>query len=196
MPMINPFSKSEIRALIVIFLILVAISIPNFAISLRRARDQVRKDDMGALQKALGEYFVKFRQFPSSSEDGRIVACKNPGDEITLDKYGRIQGNLVPCDWGKDRFEDLTSGGQTVYMNILPREPNYQKGAAYRYVSDGQHTQIFVSLEGKDEPEYDQKIIARGISCGDLVCNAGRSYGCPTDKTFEQCAFEEQQKQK
>lgn len=194
--MFKSFKKPEVRGLVIIFLILVAISIPNFILSLRRARDQVRKDDMGALQKALGEYFNTFREFPLASEDGRIVACKNPGDVITRDKYGRIVGNLVPCDWGKDKLEDLTSNGQVVFMNILPREPNYQKGSNYRYISDGQHTQILVSLEGKDEPEYDEKIIARGIYCGNLICNAGRSYGCTTDKNFELCALEEQQKQK
>lgn len=192
--MFKSFKNSEIRGLAIIFLILIAISIPNFVISLRRARDQVRKDDMGALQKVLGEYFNKFHQFPASSADGRIVACKKEGDVITQDKYGRIVGDLVPCDWGRDKLEDLTSNGQGVYMNILPREPNYQKGAAYRYISDGQHTQTLVSLEGKDEPEYDEKIVARGIYCGNLICNAGRSYGCTTDRNFEQCALEEQQK--
>lgn len=192
----KPFTKTELKALGIIFLILIVISIPNFMISLRRARDQVRKDDMGALQGALGEYFNQFHEFPASSEDGRIIACKAPGDTITLDEFGKLQGKLIPCDWGKDRFEDPASNGQVVYMNILPREPNYQKGAAYRYISDGQHIQILVSLEGKDEPEYDQKIIARGIYCGNLICNAGRAYGCSTDMSLEQCALVRQQKQK
>jgi uncharacterized membrane protein YhaH (DUF805 family) len=51
------FSKSETISLIVIFTILIAVSIPNFIVSLRRARDQTRRDDMGVMVYALGEFF-------------------------------------------------------------------------------------------------------------------------------------------
>lgn len=183
----KPFSKLEIRALVVIFLILVAISIPNFITSLRRARDQVRKDDMGALEHALGDYFADFRSFPLNSSDGKIAACKNPGDKVEIDKTGRLVVNFVPCEWGRDAIVDLTPGSTKEYMHILPRDPNYQKGATYQYLSDGQRFQIFVSLEGKDEPEYDPQIIARNIMCGNVICNAGRFYGCAINKTLAQC---------
>lgn len=188
------FSGQEIKALLIIFLFLVIISVPNFILSLRRARDQVRKDDMGSLQKVLGEYFNDFHEFPLATSDGRIIACKNPGDKIELDKYGHLVGNLIPCEWGRDALIDLASENSKVYMPLLPREPNYQKGAAYKYLSDGQHMQILVSLEGKEEDEYNPKIIARNLACGNLTCNAGRFYGCPSEKSFEECTFEEQKR--
>lgn len=187
---IKKFTKTEVISLLVIFLILIGISIPNFMVSLRRARDQVRKDDMGALEHGLGDYFADFRSFPLSSNDGKIVACKNPGDQVTLDKTGRLVVNLIPCEWGRDAIVDLTPGSNKEYIHILPREPNYLKGATYQYFSDGQRFQIFVSLEGKDEPEYDPKIIARNIICGNVICNAGRSYGCSIYKTLQECELE------
>lgn len=192
----KPFSKSEIMGVSIIFLVLVLVSIPNFIASLRRARDQVRKDDMGALQEALGEYFEDLRFYPQSNADGKIVACLKPGETAEIDKLGHVRANFIPCEWGGDGLVDPTPGSSKVYMKLLPREPDFQKGAAYRYISDGRHAQIFVSLEGKDEPEYDPKIIARGLMCGNLICNAGRAYGCATDKSLEQCSFEELQKSK
>ena len=183
----KPFTKPEIKSLIVIFAILIAISVPNFVMSLRRARDQVRKDDMGSLEKALGEYFADFQTFPLSTPDGRIMACKDPGEIASVDKMGKLVVNFVPCEWGKDAIVNLMPGSDKVYMPLLPREPNYQKGASYHYFSDGQKIQIFVSLEGKDDVEYDPKIISRNIMCGNLICNAGRDYGCPTYKTLAQC---------
>lgn len=166
----NPFSKSEIISLFVIFLILIAISIPNFVVSLRRARDQVRKDDLGGLVPALGLYHEDFGIFPLSSSDGRIVACK---------KSGNLVVNYIPCNWGVDAFD--------AYMPLLPRDPDYQKGAGYRYISDGSRFQIYVSLENNDDPEYDPKIIARNLMCGNLICNAGRGYGrTPTNISLEE----------
>jgi len=183
----NKFSKNELIGITVIFLVLVAISVPNFVLSLRRARDQVRKDDMGALVSHLDTYFEDFGIFPPSSPDGRIMACKKPGDKVTKDKDGRLIVNFIPCNWGIDALADVTQDNGKVYMSVLPQDPNYKYGAAYRYISDGVRYQIFVSLEGKDEPEYDPKIIARNLVCGNLVCNAGRAYGStPTDISLEE----------
>ena len=62
----KPFTKQEMFGLGIIFLVLTAISFPNFVLSLRRARDQVRRDDMGALQNALENYSIDFHQFPGA----------------------------------------------------------------------------------------------------------------------------------
>jgi type II secretory pathway pseudopilin PulG len=192
----KPFNKSEVTAVIVIFLILIGISVPNFIVSLRRARDQVRKDDMGALEHGLGEYLKDFTSFPLASSDGKIIACKNPGDQVQIDKKGRLVVNLRPCEWGHDAIIDFTPGSTKEYLHILPLDPNADKGATYHYFSDGQRFQIFVALEGKEDVEYDSKIISRNISCGSVICNAGRSYGCATDKTLEQCEYEANIKRK
>jgi type II secretory pathway pseudopilin PulG len=184
------FTKPEAISILIIFIVLVGISLPNFKLSLRRARDQVRKDDMGVVQKALWFYIADFGVYPLASADGRIVACKNPDDKVKVDEKGRLVINFIPCQWGKDAIVDFTPGITKEYVHILPQDPDYSKGVSYHYFSDGKRFQLFVALEGKDEDEYNPVIVARGISCGNVACNAGRVSGCPVEKTIEQCAEE------
>jgi type II secretory pathway pseudopilin PulG len=181
---VKNFSRPEIICLIAIFLILVGVSWPNFVLSLRRARDQVRRDDQGALVHALDEYLADFGELPTSSPDGRIMDCEKPGDKPFKDSKGRWVINAIPCDWGKDALVDLING--KVYMSILPREPDYKKGATYLYYSDGQRYQIYATMEGADEAEVDPKIIALGLACGSRTCNVGRSYNVPINVSIEE----------
>lgn len=176
------FTKGELIAVVIIFLVLIGISIPNFSLSLRRARDQVRRDDLGALVNSLDEYITDFGVLPPASADGRIMDCKKPGSQVTVNKKGKLIVDLVPCDWGKDEFADLTPGSTKVYMHILPRDPNYlTKGSTYLYFTDGDRYQIYAAYEGKDEAEYDLKIVALNLKCGTVICNVGRSYNVPTN---------------
>lgn len=181
------FSRQELWGVSLIFLLLFIVSIPNFIVSLRRARDQVRKDDMGALLHSLDAYFADFGIFPPASPDGRIMACKKPGDVVTKNKDGRLVVNFIPCDWSVDGISDVTQNNGKVYMPLLPRDPNFKKGPSYRYISNGSRFQIYVSLEGEDNDEFDAKIIARNLVCGNVVCNAGRaSSNTPTDISVEE----------
>jgi len=180
----KPFSKSEIISLAVIFAILIAVSVPNFIVSLRRARDQVRRDDMGALEHSLGEYISDFKIFPSASPDGRIMDCLKPGDKPVKNKEGGWTVSLIPCNWGKDSFINLINN--KIYMSKLPRDPDYQKGARYLYLTDGDRYQIYAVMEGSDEAEVDPKIIARGLMCGNKICNVGRSYNVPVNISIEE----------
>jgi hypothetical protein len=180
----KPFTKSEIISIAVIFFVLVAVSVPNFIVSLRRARDQVRRDDLGVLVHSLDEYLADFKTLPLASSDGRIMDCEKPGDKPVKNKNGEWTVNLIACDWGRDSFTDLISG--KVYMSILPREPDYLKGAKYLYFSDGNRYQIYAAMEGHDEAEIDPKIMARGLICGDKVCNVGRVYNVPADISIEE----------
>ena len=180
----NKFSKPELISIFVIFTVLIIISVPNFIISLRRARDQVRRDDMGVLETSLAEYSADFRSFPLSSPDGRIMNCLRPGDKPIKNNKGTWTIDPIPCDWGKDSFTDLTSG--KIYISILPRDPDYQKGSAYLYLSDRNRYQIYATMEGSDEAEVDPKIIARGLMCGNKICNIGRAYNVPTDISIEE----------
>ena len=84
----KPFTKPEKISLVIIFAVLVAVSVPNFIVSLRRARDQVRRDDMGVLVHALDEYAADNRSLPLASPDGRIMDCLKPGDKPVKDKRG------------------------------------------------------------------------------------------------------------
>lgn len=183
------FSKTELSALAVIFLVLVAVSVPNFIISLRRSRDQVRRDDLGTLQRALDDYHSDFGEYPISSQSA-MLACKKPEDSVSVDKKGRLIVNLIPCRWGQDALVDLTPGSTKIYDKVLPGDPNLDKGRSYAYFSDGSIYQIFASFEGKDEAEYDQKLVNRNIMCGTSVCNVGRSMGCSIYKSIEECEAE------
>lgn len=182
------FSKEESVALIAIFLVFVAVAVPNFAASLRRARDQVRRDDLGALESSLSSYASENNNFPLSSSDGKVLDCLKPGDKPYQNSKGIWIVNPISCNWGQDSFSNLFSG--KIYMSTLPLDPDSQKGAAYLYLSDGKRYQIFIAMEGKNEAEVDPKIIERQLNCGNRICNAGRSSGCEVFKTLQQCEKE------
>lgn len=168
------FSKPENISIIVVFLILIAVSWPNFALSLRRARDQIRRDDMGQIQAAIDDYYKDYGIFPLSTTDGKMVVCKGQGQD------------QIPCSWGHAAWVNLTPGVDKVYMKTIPGDPNLSKGASYDYFSDGSRYQLFGSLEGIDEPGYDAKLSARGIACGNRVCNIGRANNVPLYITIEE----------
>lgn len=174
----KPFTKTEIKSLIVIFLILVGISWPNFSLSLRRSRDQIRRDDMGNIQAAIDSYYSDYGIFPASTEDGRMVVCKG------AEKNGIIE--IIPCEWGRDTWVNLTPGVSKEYMRVLPGDPSAKKGFRYLYFSDGSRYQLFASMEGPDEPSYDQKLADRKVMCGNSVCNIGRVNNVPMYITIEE----------
>lgn len=154
------FTKQESVVTALIFLVLILVSAPSFITSMRRARDQVRRDDLGVFQKMVDNYYAEFKEFPKSTEDGRIIACDGP------------------CTWGQDSFYNLGK---------IPGDPESSKGVNYMYFSGPDMYQIFISQEGLDEIEISQKVIERKINCGSRICNTGRSYNCPIDKSIEEC---------
>lgn len=158
------FNKSETKAIVIIFLILFTITGFNMKISIRRGRDNTRKNDLSVLQKGLDVFASKYHMFPPSV-DGKIAGCFGP--DTDFDKLTGKPINLVICEWGKDSFEN---------MSTLPRDPSYQKGANYLYLSDTEKYQIYVSLEGKDEAEYSENIVNKNLYCGTKICNYGREY--------------------
>ncbi|HET7098811.1 MAG TPA: hypothetical protein VFI61_01095 [Patescibacteria group bacterium] len=180
------FSKQEIFWISIIFLFLFAISFPNFALSIRRARDQTRRDDMGSLENSLNEYYADFGVFPKSSEKGEMVACVDPSNKVEVNKKGGLMINLVPCAWGSDSLADLTPGSTKVYYQKLPLDPTQNKGDIYVYISNGARFQLLSSLEGVEEAGYDASIAARKITCGTRTCNMGRSYGVPLNKSISE----------
>ncbi len=184
--MIKKFSKEELIGTGIIFLILLAVSIPNFALSIRRSRDQNRRDDIGGLQHALDDYYADFGVFPKSSTDGEMIACKKPEDKVIVDDKGRLVVNLVPCVWGKDGLVDLTPGSTKTYVKTLPLDPKSQNGDRYIYISDSYRYQVFAAFESDDEAGYDASIFARKIMCGTRVCNMGKSYNVPVNISIEE----------
>lgn len=159
----NPFSKNELKSIIIILICLFGVFIFNISISLRRGRDSIRKNDISAIQKSLDTYYQKYRIYPLSNESGQIIGCFD-GD-VVRDKSTGAPLNTVPCLWGESRFED---------KNLMPRDPSYKKGASYKYISDGSRYEIYISLEGKDEAEFTPQIASKYLQCGTKICNYGR----------------------
>lgn len=177
------FTRKELLAVVLIFSAIILASLSNFKVSLRRARDVQRKSDIRSVSDALVKYSEDFGPFPLS-EDGKIVACRGP--ETKIDEKGRITGQ-VSCEWGRDGLADISDPAYPPYQDRLPQDPLFEKGYRYLYLSNGKRFQLYASLEGTDEPEYDQKIIARNLSCGSQICNFGLSYGpTPLDKSIEE----------
>jgi type II secretory pathway pseudopilin PulG len=178
------FSKSELTSLIIIFAVLIMVAVPNFVTSLQKSRDQIRRDDMGSIYGALSRYLSDFESLPLSSPDGRIMDCLKSGDTPLKNKKGLWTFDPIACNWGQDQFKNLITG--YVYLVNLPRDPDYQKGVEYLYLSDGNRFQIFASMTVKGQAEIDPKIIARNLSCGNKICNIGRSYNVPIDISIEE----------
>lgn len=169
------FSRQELIQIGIVLSLLIFVSLANFQVSLRRSRDSQRKNDLGSVVGALDRYFKDFGGFPLSSEDGRIIACLREGE------------NLSPCEWGKDGIRDVSDPSYPPYLVNLPQDPHHDQGLKYFYIANSSRFQIYASLEGRSEPEYDQKIIERNIMCGTKICNFGRATGkTPLDKSIEE----------
>lgn len=179
------FSKSEIKAVVVILLGIFVLSLFNFRVSLRRARDSQRKSDNNTIYVGLSGYFDDFGHFPFSSPDGKIIACKGP--DTKLDPVTNTVINLIPCEWGEDSLRDVMDLSYPEYVKTLPADVQFKKGAYYLYISNGSRFQLYAALEGKTEAEYDPKIVARGLKCGSRICNFGKASGnTPLDKSIEE----------
>lgn len=182
------FNKEELTAVSLIFLVLIAVSWPNFSLSLRRARDQIRRDDMGNIQASIDAYYHDYGIYPASTSDGKIIACKDPNAPTTpkYDANGNIEIDMVACTWGKDPWVNLTPGVNKEYMKVIPGDPQNKKGVSYAYFSDGSRYQLFGSLEGVDEPGFDNVVAVRGVWCGSRHCNMGRANNVPLTMTIEE----------
>lgn len=177
------FSKSELKAILIIFLLLIVISVPNFLVSLRRARDAQRRADIGSIYDALNKYQSDFGVFPAAV-DGKIAACgpveirKAEPEDIVI---------FSVCNWGTDALRDLSDPDYPPYLKVFPVDPLAKKGFSYYYLSNGSRYQIYGAFEGEDEAEFDPKIIKRGLKCGTQICNFGKAFGkTPLDKSIEE----------
>jgi hypothetical protein len=197
------FSKSEFFGILIILSAIVALSVYNFNLSLRRARDIQRRDDLTALAGALEAFYDDFGMYPPADADGKIVACLPAG--TTSEEVKKIIGNrpeenrkkifpyLTGCVWGETSLADVSDASLTPYLSVIPRDSQQDAGARYLYFSTGRHFQLLGAYEGKNMPEYSPAIIARNIGCGVRTCNFGKaSRGTPLDKSLEE--FETQLK--
>ena len=168
------FNKEQIKTVGIILFLIAFISFFNFRVSIRRARDNQRKNDLGTLQSALESYHNATSTFPLSSSDGKILACK--GDDTYFDEEKQIWVNIKACDWGKNDLADFSDPHSPVFMSPIPTDPKNLDGISFIYLSNGKRYQLLAHLEGKDEAEYNPKVEARAIMCGNEICNYARAF--------------------
>ena len=173
------FKKNELRVVVVIFLLLFAATGLNLQVSFRKSRDERRKGDLRAIYDALVYYHNDFSSFPASSE-GRIVACLAGYDENGI-------AQRKECEWGWEGLSNIFEEEPHVYINTLPTDPYHNAGSRYLYLSNGRTFQLYASLEGKSEAEYDPAIVKRNLNCGNKICNYGLAFNdTPLDKSIEE----------
>lgn len=163
------FTKKELVYILTILAIIFSATLVNYNGAQRRARDAQRKQDVRDIYDALETYHTSVGSYPSA-EDGKIVICDTGTKNIDGTPVFR------KCEWGENSFIIRLSG-----------DPMTNKGFSYYYVSNTKYFQLFASLEGNMEAEYDQKIASRNLPCGDKICNFGlASPRIPLDKSLEE----------
>jgi hypothetical protein len=171
-----------------VILVIAGATIVNLKISERRSRDAQRKSDIRSVSDALLEYNNDFAFYPLS-ENGNIVACN-----CQINKELKIF-EFQSCKWGESGLYDPSDPNYPAYIKALPLDPHSKDGVGYYYISNGRHFQLYASLEGRDEAEFDEKIEKLNYSCGNKICNFGLSDSkTPVNKTLEQ--YEEELKNK
>lgn len=156
---VKGFTRGEILGVLLIFLILGGFSYFNFMESKEKERDEGRKASARLIANALESYHKDFGIFPPS-EDGYIVACGE-------------SGNLVPCQWGRDKLADLRDLNYPPYLNPIPLDPRQGQGYSFYYISNSSEFQIFASLERRIDPEWSAYVHNLGLPCGREKCNYG-----------------------
>ena len=179
------FKKQDFFAVTAILLLLIAAITFNLQISLRKGRDIQRKNDVRSVTDALHAYQSDFGAFPLADDQGRILACVSDPTNPKTDEYGAVV--YEPCEWGIDGLKDVFDLDYPAYLTTLPDDPSWSQGRGYYYASSGSRFQFYASLESSTEPEYDNSIITRNLTCGNAVCNYGRAFEItPLDKSIEQ----------
>src|SRR5258708_7887717 len=117
---------------------------------------------------------ISFFNFKVALQRGRDNERKNDLSDIAkvLDDY-KSKNSIYP--------ESLS------VIKNLPKDPGTPQGFSYLYLTDGKFFQLYASLEGKtDEAEYNPKINALNLKCGNFICNFGKASGSvPLDKSIE-----------
>lgn len=175
-------TKKEFLVFTVTILCIVLATYFNLLGALLKARDVQRKGDLGAISNGLAAYQADIYSYPAS-EDGHIVACLGGFDDRGIPQRRK-------CVWGEEGLRDIfyEDPNYPDYMKTIPQDPKTVDGVNYLYLSNGRHYQLFGHLEGLDkEPEYNPKVVARNLSCGNQICNFGVSDGeTPLEKSIEE----------
>ena len=156
-------TKREFSFVSVILLIIAAATVVNLFASYRKSRDNERKNDLGDIVNRVDTFKKTVGTYPLSDQDGNVVGCNGFQDKSRSWFFKK-------CEWGDNKVN-------SPFFDPLPHDPYVDKGRRFVYKSNGSTYLIYAALEGKYEDEYDKNIVALNISCGDIVCNAGRTNG-------------------
>lgn len=179
------FTKEEFKKVGLILIALIFVSFINFRASIRKARDAQRNADLTFLREKLEEFKSEVGYFPPAGGDGTILACKDSGTQVNLE-FKRLE-NPAPCKWGEDSLINFFSDTPKTILERIPVDPQNDAGARYIYKSNVNRFQLYASLEGKKEAEYNQKIESLKIKCGPRICNFGKAFSdTPLDKSIQE----------
>lgn len=168
------FTKEEIKKVGLILTVLLALSLISFSGSLRKARDAQRNADLTYLKEKLDEYHSEIGYFPAAGGDGTILACKDRNTIVNLE-FKRLE-NPAPCKWGEDSLVNYFSDTPKTILEKLPIDPSRNKDMTYIYKSSESRFQLYASLEGANEAEYNKKIASLKLKCGKSICNFGKAF--------------------
>lgn len=140
------FTLIELMVTIVILGTLSTLGISTFRSSQSKSRDIKRKSDLAEVSTSLEYYANDAGTYPSSSPDGKILACGGT------------------CEWGSPFVSSVNA--KTVYMQSLPKDT--KPGSSYRYEKTGKGYMLYAYLETEFDPDRDTNI---AVSCGEHMCN-------------------------
>lgn len=168
------FKTSEILVFIGTIAVIIVLTGLNFKASAMRQRNENRSANLDAIVEAMQKFKKVFGFYPLSSPDHKIVAC---ADEHTIIRRGTKDFiKPVACEWETDSFsEDATDESLAPLLKIIPTDPSSANGVRYHYISDGKNFQIYAAYEGKPKLEYKTSVKALNLSCGNKICNGGKT---------------------
>lgn len=143
------FTLIELLVVISLIGILSTLILANLNSGRERSRDVQRKSDLRNIQTALRLYYNDMGVFPESNESYEVLGCGTDGTSV--------------CSWGEDQFIK----GSTVYMNILPNDP--QPSQNYRYIqTDSDSYTLEACLENKSDDKC--------VTTAEAWCTSGCKY--------------------
>ncbi|MEK7182974.1 MAG: type II secretion system protein [Patescibacteria group bacterium] len=167
------FTRSEVLGVIAILAAIGGLALFNFQSARVKARDEQRKANARAIVNALEQYHKDVGNFPLSSNDGKLMACKGVGGDLPALSAQAGQAGVIPCEWGVDKLVNPSDASAAAYLNPIPLDPKQGQGFSSFYLSNGSTFQIFASLESRNDPERSTVIERWGLVCGRVVCNHG-----------------------
>lgn len=142
------FTLIELLVVISLIGILSTLVLANLNSGRERSRDVQRKSDLRNIQTALRLYYNDMGVFPESNESYGVLGCGALGTSA--------------CDW-----DEQWVNGTTIYMNVLPNDPQPSQG--YRYIqTDSDSYTLEACLENKSDDKC--------VTTAEVWCTSGCKY--------------------